>query len=516
MPQETIKRVKMKPFQSGFMRSKSRFPAFVAGWGTAKTMMGIHKIFLLSQIYLNNLIMVCRNEYTDLRDSTIKDFEEYTGLKVGSNKDAIIKETGSTIMFRHGDEITEGFKPGGVLQNVNLGAFLYEQAEECETDGQFNALRGRLRRKLKVNPNFMITEKCKPKQKEMRDYYKWLIRQKDGFNQGMLLANTKGHNWIYKLWKILDLGEPPTDGEIKEMMRESGLLRHEILDAFDSKHYEIYEATSFDNKDNLRPDFIKDLLRMKKEAPRQYNRLVMNSWEDVDTEDKVIPYSAIMKAVNKPLMAIRQKTLISCDPKEYGNDEGVIYGMVNGEIKRHKFITYLDPSEDVAGSIFATKCQIMRKEMKAQAIVLDNIGIGTSTRDFLSKMEEPVILADARLRPEKAGSLFGFYNLRAEMWWVARQAFMNEEVSIPDDPKLIEELAAPSFEITPRGYKIESKDKLRKADRLGHSPNRAECLVFNIWGQTQIDYDDEAVYPDDDYYPEETDIAESYSMRTAV
>ncbi len=48
--------------------------------------------------------------------------------------------------------------------------------------------------------------------------------------------------------------------------------------------YELFTATSFDNWENLPPDFIADLKKMEVESPRKYNRFVMNSDEDYDLE----------------------------------------------------------------------------------------------------------------------------------------------------------------------------------------------------------------------------------------
>jgi hypothetical protein len=146
----------------------------------------------------------------------MRDFERYTGLTIGTDKNVVIvnPDTGakSTIMFRHGRELD-------VLQNVNLGWAVIEQAEEFDTDEQFQMLRGRLRR-----------EGCPH----------WLG----------IIANTKGHNWVWKLWK--------------SQKRED---------------YELYEATTFDNP-HLAVDFVKDLEKMKVEAPRKYERFVMNSYEE--------------------------------------------------------------------------------------------------------------------------------------------------------------------------------------------------------------------------------------------
>ena len=94
--------------------------------------------------------------------------------------------------------------------------------------------------------------------------------------------------------------------------------------------------------------------------------------------------------------------------------------------------------------------------------------------------------------------------------------FAEGMVSIPDDPELIEELAAVGFELTARGYKVESKEILKKADRLGRSPNKADCLVYGLWGLGRIEFDSDIIYPDDDdYYPTESEIADSYSMETS-
>lgn len=117
----------------------------------------------LSEKYPDNLALICRREYTDLRDSTIKDFEYYTGMKVGTKKDVLLPN-GSTIMFRHGSELN-------TLQNINLGICGLEQACEFDDDSQWSMLQGRMRRKNVGDPSLF------------------------------LIANTNGDNWIKRLWK---------------------------------------------------------------------------------------------------------------------------------------------------------------------------------------------------------------------------------------------------------------------------------------------------------------------------
>ncbi len=154
--------VKFRPYQYSFMRSKARFPSIVAGWGTGKSMCLILRALRSAKDYTNNLVLVVRYSFTDLRDSTMRDFERYTGISIPSNKDVVFPN-GSRIMFRHGSELAG-------LQNINLGSFLIEQGEEFSSAAEFHMLRGRLRR-------------------EGVPHY------------GAVIANAQGHNWIWNLWE---------------------------------------------------------------------------------------------------------------------------------------------------------------------------------------------------------------------------------------------------------------------------------------------------------------------------
>jgi len=134
----------------------------VAGIGTGKTMMMLAKLWRLCAKYPNSLVLIVRKEFTDLRDSTIKDFTTYFEVGINTEKDYNFPN-GSCMMFRHGSELA-------VLKNVNLTAFGIEQAEEFETDQEFTFLRDRLRRKNAP------------------------------LRQGIIIANANGHNWIWNLW----------------------------------------------------------------------------------------------------------------------------------------------------------------------------------------------------------------------------------------------------------------------------------------------------------------------------
>lgn len=162
--------VQLLPFQDRFLFSERRFPALIAAIGTGKTLMLLLKVWKYCEQYPDSLGLIVRKEFTDLRDSTLKDFERYFGVGVDSNKEYKFPHNKSVIMFRHGAEMN-------VLKNINVSIFGIEQAEEFETDETFDFLRDRLRR-----PN-------------------------GPYRQGVIIANANGHNWIWKRW----INNPPSE-----------------------------------------------------------------------------------------------------------------------------------------------------------------------------------------------------------------------------------------------------------------------------------------------------------------
>ena len=163
----------LKPFQYDFVYSKARHPAFVGGWNTGKTMTAISRARIYSRLIPENLGIIFRKTFRSLSDSTLKDFEKYTGLKVDGNRN-LVDKNGSITMFRHIDEL-ESINQ----QNINLGWFYIEQGEELDSDEAFFMLFGRLRRHLNPTPEFLALG----------------LPERSGW----VIANA-GDNWMRPLW----------------------------------------------------------------------------------------------------------------------------------------------------------------------------------------------------------------------------------------------------------------------------------------------------------------------------
>jgi hypothetical protein len=78
----------------------------------------------------------------------------------------------------------------------------------------------------------------------------------------------------------------------------------------------------------------------------------------------------------------------------------------------------------------------------------------------------------------------GFVNVRSAAYWAFREALDPSQeggspVSLPPNPKLVTHLSAPTFTITPRGYKIEPKEDV--VARLQSSTDEGDAVVMCWW-----------------------------------
>lgn len=160
MSKSSVSHFDLKPAQIDFIGAPEQFAAYVGAIGTGKSTSLISKALLHSQETKGNLGVIVRKNFTDLRNSTIRDFETYTGVKVNESTHEAKLPNGSSILFIHGDVLDS-------LKNINCGFFGIEQAEEFSDSTTWDFLVMRLRRQCK-------------------------------FRSGFLIANANGHNWVWK------------------------------------------------------------------------------------------------------------------------------------------------------------------------------------------------------------------------------------------------------------------------------------------------------------------------------
>jgi len=403
-------------------------------------------------------------------NSTMSDFTDYTGYRIKVQDKSVKISNGkglpaSEILFHHADELA------GVIQNINLGWFFIEQAEEFDNDDVFEKLGGRLRRVLTPRPEVQqrLIEAGYLKEavsnfgdldKESKSWAEFgLIKIGEPLRQGFIIANTNGHNWIWRKWKMPG-PEYMCDRDFIVEGRNYG------------KYADLVEATTFDNKQNLSADFLASLEVKKETAPSHYRRFVLNSWEETDTSDQCMPYQKILDAVKRDLRKYDYSpALITCDPAEHGNDSCVIYAMRGYEIIDEKVTTKRELME-TSGNIMA-----FYLEHHADTVAIDDIGVGAGVRSRLRELGVNVVPINSG---NTAEDKVHYCRMRDQIWMNAAQLFIEDYVSIPNDQYLIEELAAHTYGRNSKGQICVARKKdIKKI--LGHSPDRADALVMGLW-----------------------------------
>ena len=477
--------VQLTDFQEEFNFSTARYPNMTASWATGKTMVAILKGMTLSGMYPGNKGLVLRKNYTDLADSTMSDFEEYTKgqCKIRKqSKTATIRIPGypsSEILFHHADELA------GVIQNINLGWFFIEQGEEFDTDEVFEKLGGRLRRvltPLKIVQQALIEvgalDRIVDDFRELS--YEDRLRAESGIisilhqplRQGFVIANTKGHNWIWRKWKNKGGKEYMIDTSFEVKSHETG----RVYDY--GKYASLTEAKTEDNKKNIAADFYAALMAKEETSPGIFRRFVKNSWEEADTDDMCIPYTSILEAVDRDVREYGDDLVVlSADPAEHGNDKFMIY-----VLKGYKVI---DELERTKKELMESVGHIVLKygEHHPDVIVIDDVGVGAGPRSRLRELAVEGVI-NSQIMPINYGrspmDKEHFAKLRDEIIMFAAQLFREGRVSIPDDQELIEELAAYSYEPNSRGQ-ITVHRKKEVKEKIGRSPDKADTLFMGLW-----------------------------------
>lgn len=377
---------------------------------------------LYSEQIPNNLGIIFRKEYTDLRDSTVKDFEKYTGLKVDSQRNAQVGS--STIMFRHIEELHN-------IQNVNLGWFAIEQADELDSDKEFFLLFGRLRRE--VHPS---------------QYFKDLGL---AYRSGFVIGNA-GDHWGKVLWK---------EGKLDDA--------------------ECIEATTWDNKDVLPQDFLDSMRTLEKTKPEIYKQFVVNDWSVNADQYILITKQSIDLLTSRVDVTPRKKKVLACDPAT-GGDECVIYIMENTRIIETKILHY-DDTMKIVGEII-----LMMERHRINDCAIDTIGIGKGIADRLGEMNRNIIPINSS---EKAIDHERFANKRAEMWWYAMELIQSKEVEPITDEELIRQLTTLRYNPPKSNGKISLELKHETKKRLGRSPDRADAFIYGLWALKEVTEDNE-------------------------
>ena len=198
----------------------------------------------------------------------------------------------------------------------------------------------------------------------------------------------------------------------------------------------------------------------------------------VDADDGVVPLSWVRRCQTGGGDAGEEPVVLGVDVGA-GGDETVIRerrGRAAGRVWR----TRSPEAMEVAGLIVRAA-----RETAATRVNIDSIGIGwgvagRAAEVFRERGSRVIVtrvnVAETSRHPSR------FANLRAEIWWMARELSQGGgwDLSGVDDGT-VAQLVAPRYALDSAGrVRVEPKDQTRK--RLGRSPDDADALLLAFYG----------------------------------
>lgn len=204
-----------------------------------------------------------------------------------------------------------------------------------------------------------------------------------------------------------------------------------------------------------------------------------------DDSNKIIPYSWIKAAMDR-WEAMRPDAEDLCymdclgvDPAGGGDDEAA-FAARYGNWFDHVVTKPGKKMKD--GPAHAKVIEELTASKNCAVINVDAISWGQSTFDILKVNEDVAVNGINITKPSRyrdKSRLFKCADLKSEIHWRFREALdpeADEPIALPPDPELLNDLAAPTYEVQMGGIKVETKKALRK--RIGRSPNKGDAVLL--------------------------------------
>ena len=217
------------------------------------------------------------------------------------------------------------------------------------------------------------------------------------------------------------------------------------------------------------PQWALDLFNRQGPQSSVYQTRVLGQFPE-EADDTLIPLRDVEAAVkrNSPIPP-DTKPVMGVDVARFGNDKTVII------IRQGPRVIYIDElrKSDIVNTTGAVVTAALRYKVKD--IIIDEIGVGAGVLDNLK--------ADRRFNAQGLNGSNSpsnnekYLNLRAEVFDGLRQRFADGDISLPNDPELISQLASLTYKYNARGQlQLESKDQIRSVGR--QSPDKADAIAL--------------------------------------
>jgi hypothetical protein len=221
-------------------------------------------------------------------------------------------------------------------------------------------------------------------------------------------------------------------------------------------------------------DFVEDMKKRYGEDSPAYHVRVLGNFPPSE-EDTVIPVSLIEHAMANDIKIDADTPAIwGVDVARQGNDSSVLCKRQGPVIYPLTVWRNLDLMQ-LTGAIKAEYDGLAPSKRPVE-IIVDSNGFGAGVLDRLRELDLP---ARGLNVSERSSQKETYLNLRAELWFRAKQWLEGMDVKLPRDDGLYADLAAPRYHFTSSGkIQVESKQAMKK--RGVNSPDRADAVCLAL------------------------------------
>ena len=256
-------------------------------------------------------------------------------------------------------------------------------------------------------------------------------------------------------------------------VRTSGLFfetHHELAHMWRTIH------VSCVNHPRVSPDFLSDMEARYGLDTNDYRVRVLGEFPRADA-DAVIPFELLQLALHRDVQPLLVRPIWGLDCARFGNDRSALV-VRKGNVAIGKGVAWKGlETMELVGQVKA-RWDTTGVQDRPETICVDAIGLGAGVADRLSELGLPARAISVSESPSLGGN---FLNLKAELWWQARQWFQERMCSLAGDTQLAAELGWPRYGYTSSGkLKIETKDETRKRQTSGKSPDLADAFILTF------------------------------------
>ena len=189
-----------------------------------------------------------------------------------------------------------------------------------------------------------------------------------------------------------------------------------------------------------------------------------------EADDTLIPLRDVEAAVKRQSqIPTDSPPVMGVDVARFGNDKTVII------IRHGPKVIYIDElrKSDIVNTTGAVVTAALKYKVKN--VIVDEIGVGAGVLDNLKADKRfDAIGLNGSNSPNNTEL---YLNKRVEVFDGLRQRFADGDISIPNDPELISQLASLTYKYNARGQlQLESKDQIRSTGR--QSPDKADAIAL--------------------------------------